>query len=60
MQIGDLVQHWLTEQVGIVINVHDRVDCQVLWTAEGPHGPHFPAGKEWVSPRSLETLNASR
>ena len=60
MQVGDLVKHFLTEQIGIVINksaAHSGV--RVLWTTQGL-SLFGPGSKEWCSDLSLEVISASR
>jgi len=57
VQVGDLVQHFLTEQLGIIIDVKDEgggtgvlitAQYHVLWTTQGQS--LFGAGnKEWCS-----------
>ena len=67
MKVGDLVQHFLTEQIGVVITIHNVSDLppeiqapvQVLWTTQGL-SLFGPGGKEWCDSRSLEALNESR
>ena len=60
-QVGDLVQEWLTEQLGIVVKVSDRKRyraVQVLWTTQG-HSM-WNGYKEWKDIRSLEIVSESR
>jgi hypothetical protein len=60
MKVGDLVKHFLTEQIGIVMDksaTHSGV--QVLWTTQGL-SLFGPGCKEWCSAQSLEALNESR
>jgi hypothetical protein len=63
MKVGDLVKHFLTEQIGIVI---DSACCpssgimfQVLWTTQGI-SLFGPGSSEWCGESGLEALNESR
>jgi hypothetical protein len=62
VQVGDLVQHFLTEQLGIIIETKDEgddtnpfitVQYHVLWTTQGQS--LFGAGtKEWCGWSSID------
>lgn len=64
MQVGDLVQHFLTEQLGIIIETKDEgddmnpfitVQYHVLWTTQGES--LFGAGtKEWCGWSSIDLV----
>ena len=59
MKAGDLVKHFLTEQLGVVIRMGEagwgRPAARVMWTTQGLS--LFGAGtEEWCDPRSLEVL----
>jgi len=59
MKVGDLVKHFLTDQLGIVVDksaVHSGI--QVLWTTRGLS--LFIGNKEWCSEQQLEVLSESR
>ena len=62
MQVGDLVKHFLTEQVGIVVTIHNAASSlasvQVVWTTQG-ESLFGPGHKEWCSKNSLELLTSS-
>jgi len=62
MKVGDLVKHFLTDQIGIVtdkkVSRCDGVSYRVLWTTQG-HSLFGPGSKEWCSPESLEYLTSS-
>jgi len=63
MKVGDLVRHWLTEQIGVVIAIsRQRVGhlaaVQVVWTTQG-ESLFGPGTKEWCNKQSVEPL-ASR
>jgi len=63
MKVGDLVQEWLTEQIGIVVKIGEgkrqyKGSVQILWTKQG-HSL-FNGYKEWKDVRSLEVLSESR
>ena len=46
MQAGDIVKHFLTEQIGIVLEVRGDIGAHVLWTTQG-HSLFGPGNKEW-------------
>ena len=58
MKVGDLVQHWLTEQIGIVLRIgssQSSPTVQVIWTTQGLS--LFDAGgTEWVTEAAVEVL----
>ena len=62
MQVGDIVKHFLTEQIGIVMTVvADRrsiASVRVLWTTQG-ESLFGPGRKEWCSPESLDHLTTA-
>ncbi len=62
MQVGDIVKHFLTEQIGIVMTVvsnpRDFVSVRVLWTTKG-ESLFGPGNKEWCSPESLTLLTTA-
>ena len=62
MQVGDIVRHFLTEQIGIVMNIDDAgsslAAVHVLWTTQG-ESLFGPGGKEWCSKNSLELLTTA-
>ena len=62
MQVGDLVKHFLTEQIGIVIETlnpnTEYLSIQVMWTTQGD-SLFGPGNKEWCIEKSLEHLTPS-
>jgi hypothetical protein len=62
VQVGDIVRHFLTEQIGIVMTVvsnrRDFVSVRVLWTTKG-ESLFGPGNKEWCSPESLTLLTTA-
>jgi|TARA_B110000438_G_scaffold236279_1_gene233304 hypothetical protein len=58
MQVGDLVKHFLTEQIGIVLDVGFH-NIHVMWTTQGL-SMFGPGSKEWSDARSLEVISESR
>ena len=55
MKVGDLVKHFLTEQIGIVLEHRGDIGIHVLWTTQGES--LFGAGhKEWCTEKSLDLL----
>ena len=64
MKVGDLVQNFLTEQIGIVMTIKPETprmfaSVHVLWTTQG-QSLFGPGTKEWCDERSLEVLNENR
>jgi len=55
MQIGDLVKHFLTEQIGIVIAMGWHNMVHVIWTTQGD-SLFGPGNKEWCDEKSLDLL----
>ena len=64
MQVGDLVRHFLTEQIGIVLTVvvskprRSIGSIQVLWTTQGD-SLFGPGRKEWCDIKSLDLLTTA-
>jgi ABC-type lipopolysaccharide export system ATPase subunit len=62
VQVGDIVKHFLTEQIGIVMTIHNSDSSlgsiQVLWTTQG-ESIFRPGGKEWCSKNSLTVLTTA-
>ena len=62
MQVGDIVTHFLTEQIGIVMTIHNADSSlgsiQVLWTTQGD-SLFGPGGKEWCCKNSLTLLTTA-
>ena len=62
MKVGDLVKHFLTEQIGIVINlaIDPRLmrSIQVVWTTQG-ESLFGPGNKEWCAGDQLEVLTTA-
>jgi hypothetical protein len=64
MRVGDLVKHFLTDQIGIVVDISCNRDSrniapvQVMWTTQGESlfGPGY---KEWCGEKSLEHLTTA-
>lgn len=64
MQVGDLVKHFLTEQIGVVVDVACNRDArniapvEVLWTTKG-ESLFGPGNKEWCGVESLDLLTTA-
>ena len=56
MKVGDLVKHWLTEQIGVVLCTSPANTIRVMWTTQG-ESLFGPGSTEWCDPRSLEVLS---
>ena len=57
MQVGDIVKHFLTERIGVVMAVDDDA-IHVLWTTQG-ESLFGPGAKEWCGEKSLDLLTPS-
>ena len=63
MQVGDIVKHFLTEQIGIVLEVRKGTKvalsaANVLWTTQGD-SLFGPGHKEWCGEPSLTVLTTA-
>ncbi len=58
MQVGDIVKHFLTEQIGVILEIRGDIGAHVLWTTQG-ESLFGPGGKEWCSKNSLELLTTA-
>ena len=61
MRTDDLVWNWMTEQIGVVVQVGEAFPTavKVMWTTQGLS--LFPPGStEWTDPRSIELLEAKK
>ena len=62
MQVSDIVKHFLTERIGVVMAVDDSVygsmHIHVLWTTQG-ESLFGPGAKEWCGEKSLDLLTPS-
>ena len=61
MKVGDLVQHFFTEQIGIIMRHSEQNilnSIEVSWVTGGL--AQWPAGPHWCSPKSLEVISESR
>ena len=58
MKVGDLVRGWLTEQLGIVLEIGGLGAVRVICTTQGDS--LFGAGStEWCDERSLDLLTTA-
>ena len=58
MQVGDIVRHFLTEQIGVILEIRGDIGAHVLWTTQG-ESLFGPGNKEWCGEKSLELLTSS-
>jgi len=60
MQVGDLVKHFLTEQIGVIVFVskHNGLPIRVLWTTQG-ESLFGPGNKEWCGENQLDLLTTA-
>jgi hypothetical protein len=60
VKVGDLVKHFLTDQIGIIVLIseHNGLPLRVLWTTQGDslfgHG-----SKEWCGVYQVDLLTSS-
>tara|TARA_B100001121_G_scaffold186376_1_gene162746 strand:- start:109 stop:285 length:177 start_codon:yes stop_codon:yes gene_type:complete len=58
MQVGDIVRGWLTEQIGIVLEIGGLGAVRVIWTTQGD-SLFGPGSTEWCDERSLDLLTTA-
>ena len=58
MQVGDIVRHFLTEQIGVVLDIKPLGSIHVVWTTQGD-SLFGPGSKEWCDEGSLDLLTSS-
>ena len=56
MKVGDLVKHFLTEQIGIIVAVGHSY--RVVWTTQG-ESLFGPGHQEWCDEKSLDLLTTA-
>jgi hypothetical protein len=65
MKVGDLVKHFLTEQIGVILAFghHNGLPIRVLWTTQGDSLFSPPlrsvGNKEWCAGDQLEVLTTA-
>jgi len=58
MQVGDIVKHFLTEQIGVILEIRGDIGAHVLWTTQGL-SLFGPGNKEWCFEKSLTLLTTA-
>ena len=58
MQVGDIVKHFLTEQIGIIIEVRGDIGAHVVWTTQGL-SLFGPGHKEWCFEKNVDLLTTA-
>jgi hypothetical protein len=60
VKVGDLVKHFLTEQIGVILafSHHNGLPVRVLWTTQG-ESLFGPGNKEWCAESQLELLTTA-
>ena len=58
LQVGDIVKHFLTEQIGIIIEVRGDIGVHVLWTTQGL-SLFGPGHKEWCFEKNVDLLTTA-
>ena len=58
MKVGDIVKHFLTEQIGVILEIRGDIGAHVLWTTQG-ESLFGPGHKEWCFEKSLDLLTTA-
>ena len=58
MQVGDIVKHFLTDQIGIILEIRGDIGAHVLWTTQGK-SLFGPGHKEWCFENGLTVLTTA-
>ena len=58
MKVGDIVKHFLTDQIGIILEIRGDIGAHVLWTTQG-ESLFGPGHKEWCFEKSLDLLTTA-
>jgi hypothetical protein len=58
MQVGDIVKFFLTDQLGIVLEIGALGAVRVVWTTQG-ESLFGPGSTEWCDERSLDLLTTA-
>jgi len=58
VKVGDLVKHFLTEQIGVILEIRGDIGAHVLWTTQGL-SLFGPGTKEWCFEKSLTVLTTA-
>ena len=58
MQVGDIVKFFLTDQLGIVLEIGGLGAVRVIWTTQG-ESLFGPGSTEWCDERSLDLLTTA-
>ena len=58
MQVGDIVKHFLTEQIGVILEVRGDIGIHILWTTVGL-SLFGPGRKEWCCEKHVDLLTTA-
>ena len=58
MQVGDIVKHFLTEQIGVILEIRGDIGAHVLWTTQGL-SLFGPGHKEWCFEKNVDLLTTA-
>jgi hypothetical protein len=58
VQVGDIVKFFLTDQLGIVLEIGSLGAVRVVWTTQG-ESLFGPGSTEWCDERSLDLLTTA-
>ena len=58
MKVGDIVKHFLTEQIGVILEIRGDIGAHILWTTQGESlfGPGY---REWCYEKHVNLLTSS-
>ena len=58
MKVGDIVKHFLTDQIGIILEIRGDIGIHILWTTQG-ESLFGPGHKEWCFEKNVDLLTSS-
>ena len=58
MQVGDIVKHFLTEQIGVILEIRGDIGIHILWTTQG-RSLLGPGHKEWCFEKNVDLLTTA-
>jgi hypothetical protein len=58
VQVGNIVRHFLTDQIGVILEVRGDIGIHVLWTTQGL-SLFGPGHKEWCFEKNVDLLTTA-
>jgi hypothetical protein len=58
LQVGDIVKHFLTEQIGVILEIRGDIGIHILWTTQGL-SLFGPGHKEWCFEKNVDLLTTA-